>query len=204
LISLARSVVSELSAYLDLIIRNFPGAVGSKLRYLYIKFQSKQCGQGVFVHYGCIFRGGVNMNLGDRILFGPMNQVYAGITEGDAFVQIGNGCHFNSNVMINADLDGKILIGENVMLGPNVVVRASNHNYSKRDVPMYLQGHSGGEIIIEDDVWVGANAVLLPNIRIGKGAVVGAGSVVTKNIEPYTIVGGIPAKRIGFRGDTTS
>jgi acetyltransferase-like isoleucine patch superfamily enzyme len=61
------------------------------------------------------------------------------------------------------------------------------------------QGHSGGKIVIEDDVWIRANAVITPDVIIGKGAVVAAGAVVTSDVPPYQIVGGVPAKTIANR-----
>ena len=62
-----------------------------------------------------------------------------------------------------------------------------------------LQGHLYGEIVIEDDVWIAANCTITPGTRIGHGAVVGAGAVVTRDVEPYAIVGGVPAHVIGSR-----
>lgn len=101
--------------------------------------------------------------------------------------------------MINADCGGRICIGSNILIGPNVVLRASNHIYKNRDVLIRHQGHESGIIEISDDVWIGANVTVLPNVRIHKGAVVAAGAVVTKDVEEYTIVGGIPAKEISKR-----
>ena len=66
-----------------------------------------------------------------------------------------------------------------------------------------LQGHLYGEIVIEDDVWIAANCTITPGTRIGHGAVVGAGAVVTRDVEPYAIVGGVPARVIKQRDDKT-
>ena len=93
----------------------------------------------------------------------------------------------------------KVNYGKNVLIGPNVVIRSSNHNYAEINVPIINQGMTKGEIIIEDNVWISSNCVILPNCTIGEGAIVAAGAVVTKDIEPYSIVGGIPAKKIGVR-----
>ena len=105
----------------------------------------------------------------------------------------------NFNVMINADCGGYIEIRDNVLLGPNVVIRASNHAYSRTDIPIKQQGHIAGRIILHEDVWLGANVVILPNVEIGKGSIVAAGSVVTKNVGDYSIVGGVPAELIEMR-----
>ena len=101
--------------------------------------------------------------------------------------------------MINADCGGFIEIGDNCLIGPNVVLRTSNHVFSDRNVPIREQGHIPGRIIIRDDVWIGANVVLLPDVSVGRGAIIGAGSVVTKNVDDYAIVAGVPAKQIGSR-----
>ncbi len=62
------------------------------------------------------------------------------------------------------------------------------------------QGHVPGTVVIEEDVWIGANCVITPDVRIGRGAVVGAGAVVTRDVAPFAIVGGVPAREIGRRG----
>ncbi len=110
-------------------------------------------------------------------------------------VTIGEHCHINENVFIQG-----ATIGNYVMIAPNVTLLNSLHNYQKTDVPMIKQG--GVENLnstIEDDVWIGRNAIIMPNITIGKGAVVGAGCVVTKDVAPYSVVGGVPAKVIKRR-----
>ena len=79
------------------------------------------------------------------------------------------------------------------------VLRAANHCFDSLEKPIMLQGHLYGEIVIEDDVWIAANCTITPGTRIGHGAVVGAGAVVTRDVEPYAIVGGVPARVIGSR-----
>lgn len=103
----------------------------------------------------------------------------------------------NTNVQIGAS-SGKIVIGNNVLIGPNVVLRAADHGLSK-GAAIASQAHCGGEIIVEDDVWIGANAVVLRNVRLGRGCVVAAGAVVTKDVAAQIVVGGIPARKISSR-----
>lgn len=93
-------------------------------------------------------------------------------------------------------LDGRngITIGKNVNFSSEVMVWTMQHDYND---PGF--GASGGPVIIHDYVWVSARAIILPNVTIGEGVVVAAGAVVTKDVESYTIVGGIPAKKIGER-----
>lgn len=94
---------------------------------------------------------------------------------------------------------GFIQIGDNVMIGPNVNLMAENHNFLQTDIPMNQQGVTNKGIIIEDDVWIGTKAVILDGVRIGKGSVIAAGAVITKDTEPYSINAGIPGKQIKSR-----
>ncbi len=113
-------------------------------------------------------------------------------------MEIGN----NSGVGINAEIYGKVVIGENVMMGPDCVIYTSNHSFSRTDIPMNQQGFSKEEpVIIDDDVWIGGRVTILPGVHIGTGVIVGAGAIVTKNIPEYAIVGGNPAKIIRYRNE---
>lgn len=100
--------------------------------------------------------------------------------------------------MVIGSSGGRIHIGDNVLIGQNVVLRAADHGLSRATL-ISEQPHVGGVIEMEDDVWIGANAVILRNVRLGKGSVVAAGAVVVKDAEPYSIVGGVPAKKISER-----
>ena len=111
---------------------------------------------------------------------------------------IGNNFTLNSNSQLGASF-GKIVIGDDCAIAPNCVLRASNHTFNDPNVPFREQGHTYGEIILADDVWISSNCVVTANTTIGKSSVVGAGSVVTKDIEPYSIVGGVPARLIKKR-----
>jgi len=117
-------------------------------------------------------------------------------------IRIGDNCHCNANVRIGADGGGSVSIGDNVNIGPNTVIDPSNHIFIRTDIPISAQGLRFGEIIIEDDVWIAANVVVTADVRIGQGSVVGAGAVVTRDIPPYTVAGGVPARPIKTRGTT--
>ena len=121
----------------------------------------------------------------------------AACTDGE--LTIGNRVALNANVYINACSGGTIRIGDDVIVGPNVVMRASDHAFDDVTRPMRDQGHTAGVIVIDDDVWLGANVTVVGGVRIGRGAVVAAGAVVSKDVEPYTIVGGVPARLIRRR-----
>jgi len=111
---------------------------------------------------------------------------------------IGSNFTLNSNSQLGASF-GKIVIGDDCAIAPNCVLRASNHTFDDPNVPFREQGHTYGEITLEDDVWISSNCVVTANTKIGKSSIIGAGSVVTKNVEPYSIVGGVPAKLINKR-----
>lgn len=94
---------------------------------------------------------------------------------------------------------GYIEIGSNVMMGPRVSLLAENHNFASTELPMKDQGVTRGAIVIEDDCWLGANCSVLSNVRIGRGAVIATGAVVTKDVPPFSVVAGVPAKVIKTR-----
>ena len=96
-----------------------------------------------------------------------------------------------SNVLI-----GPITIGNDVMLAQNIVMSGLNHGYQDITIIPHKQPVTKNKIIIEDEVWIGANSVIIAGVTIGKHAVVAAGSVVTKNVPAYSVVGGNPAKVI--------
>lgn len=120
------------------------------------------------------------------------NNIYIG--DGSK-VQIGEFCRINENVFLQG-----AAIGDYVMIAPNVTILSKSDQYSSTDIPMIQQGETDEILpVIEDDVWIGRNAIIMPGICIGKGSVVAAGAVVTKNVEPYSVVGGVPARLIKRR-----
>jgi len=129
------------------------------------------------------------LKLGDNIRFGNGVRIQA---EG---ISIGSGSFIGHNNY----LYGKIIIGENFMSGPNVSIMAGNHGFAKTNIPMKEQETTSKGIQISDDVWIGTNAVLLDGINVGKGVIIGAGSVVTRDLDEYGIYAGNPAKLIKKR-----
>lgn len=113
-----------------------------------------------------------------------------------AGISIGN----NSNLGINCKVRGPLTIGEDVMMGPNVIIITSSHRHDDVNTHMIFQGNTPPEpVIIEDDCWIGFNVIILPGVKIGKGSIVAAGAVVTKSFPPYSVIGGVPAKVIKSR-----
>lgn len=118
-------------------------------------------------------------------------------------VLIGERCMINPHCVLYSG--SGIEIGDDVALAPGVQIVPANHAYHRRDIPIAQQGFlpSKGGAKIGNDVWVGANAVLLDGAEIGKGAIIAAGAVVSGKVPPYEIWGGVPAKKIGIRGEET-
>lgn len=109
------------------------------------------------------------------------------------------GRSFSTNTGVILDARGGITIGNDVMLGPYVVIASSSHDHGAAGEPMHVRGHVPQPVVIGNDVWVGAHAVIRGGVRIGDGAVVAAGAVVTKDVDAAAIVGGVPAQPIGTR-----
>ena len=158
-----------------------------------LKYSLAACGKSFFPAIPLTILGGENIKIGDN--FRSMGHSYLYGNDGE--IIIGHNLSLNTNVQIGSS-GGKIHIGDNVLIGPNVVLRAADHGLALTNL-INKQPYVGGVITIEDDVWIGANAVILKNVRLGKGSVIAAGAVVTKDTEPYTIVGGVPAKKISER-----
>ena len=113
-------------------------------------------------------------------------------------VRIGN----NSGIGINCEMYGSVIIGNDLMMAPEVVVYTSGHRHDVVDIPMRLQGTTDiCKVIIDDDVWIGRRAMIMPGVHIGKGSIIGAGAVVTKDIPPYSIAVGVPAKVVKKRDE---
>lgn len=102
----------------------------------------------------------------------------------------------DTRIGIHNTIIGPITIGNHVNLAQGITVTALNHNFKDTSRRIDEQGFSTKPIVIEDDVWIGANAVILPGVTIGMHVVVAAGAVVTKDVPDNTIVGGVPAKEI--------
>jgi len=148
-------------------------SLGSKkIRYWICKHLFAKCGKNVNIEHGADFGSG-------------------------RFIEIGD----NSGIGLNCRV-GKAIIGKDVMMGPDVVFITGNHRFDRLDTPMWLQGSIPTDpIVIGDDVWIGTRVIILPARKVGNGAIIGAGSIVTKDVENYAIVGGNPAKVLGYRTD---
>jgi maltose O-acetyltransferase len=128
--------------------------------------------------------------------FGRGNEIDGGVYIGDGSdVFIGDRCQINHGCRL-----GNVVIGSYVMIGPEVVVLAQLHETRSIRIPMVYQGRvAKPPTTIEDDVWIGTRAIVMPGLRIGRGAIIGAGAVVTRDVPPYVVVAGVPARVIRHR-----
>lgn len=126
-------------------------------------------------------------------------RIYEGVTIWYPYrVEIGDRVTLNEWVYI--DGFGGVEIGNGVRIAHRASIMSSDHQFDDPSLFIHEQGLIAERTVLEDDVWVGASTVILPGVRVGKGAIIAAGAVVTRSVEPYHIVGGVPARTIGIRG----
>lgn len=145
--------------------------------------------QGVYLH-AC--PDGIHIGDNSFVMHGSVLHVYNFRNLPHAFIRIGaNSLIGELNVLRG---QGGITIGDRVYTAPMVQMLAVNHVFDDPARPMVEQGITADGIVIEDDVWIGAGAIITDGVRICKGAVVAAGAVVTQDVPAYTVVGGVPAR----------
>lgn len=141
------------------------------IRYVLCKNIFESCGKNVNIEKGAYIADGKNITIGN-----------------------------NSGIGVNCRLQQNVKIGSDVMMGEDVIILTNSHKFDDYNIPMRLQGFKEiRDVIIGDDVWIGVRVIILPGIKIGKGSIIGAGSVVTKDVDDYSIIGGAPAKLIRYR-----
>jgi len=147
----------------------------------------------IYAHQGAL--GGVYLDRNVHIYRWSIVE----LGKGEGCLKIGPNTYIQSGCILNAFV-GSIIIGANCMIAPRCALTPYQHDFTDTGRPMREQPlTSRGDIIIEDDVWLGLNVCVMDSVTIGKGAIVGAGAVVTKDIPPYAIAGGVPARVIRFR-----
>ncbi|OLQ86142.1 hypothetical protein BIY22_12900 [Vibrio panuliri] len=141
------------------------------IRFFIFKFGLKSLGTKVLIDYKVFFRYMSKIHIGNN-------------------VSINRGCE----IFTSANIGAYVILKDHVTLSPNVKIYSAGHDYNKLELP-----DSAGDIIINEHSWIGANSVILQNVTIGEGSIVSANSVVTKDVPPFSIVAGIPAKVIKKR-----
>lgn len=126
---------------------------------------------------------GQNVNVERHARFGR------GVTLGD-----------NAGIGINASIGEQTHIGNDVLMGPDCVVYTRMHRFDRTDIPIREQGYEPlSPVVIEDDCWLGSRCIIMPGVTLGRGCVIGAGAVVTRDVPPYAVAVGVPAKVIQYR-----
>lgn len=129
---------------------------------------------------------------------GPGSKIAGGVRiDHPENVWLGQGCFVGERCILYGY--DKITIGDNVLIAPDVLMITRNHVFSDIAVPIREQGYRQAPITIEDGVWIGFRAIVLPGITIGRGAIIAAGAVVTNDVPAYAIAGGVPARLIKRR-----
>ncbi len=137
--------------------------------------------------------------LGDNVSIGRFTMIEATglLTRLGKGVRIGRNSNLGDYNFVGGA--GGVTIGENVLIGQYVSFHPQNHVFSDPDVPIKQQGTTEQGIVVEDDVWIGARVTILDGVRVGRGAVIAAGAVVTRDVPPYAVVAGVPARVIKWR-----
>lgn len=162
--------------YYPFVKLSMKGSVGRRVKVNFFEFGSKRLriilSDKAYIHDDVLIQGSGTISLGEYSYIGSFSVV-------------------GSNDMIS--------IGNNVIIAQNVSIRDTDHNFSNTDRPMNQQGITTAPVIIENDVWIAHGAIILKGVKIGTGAIVAAGAVVSNDVPQYAIVGGVPAKVIKFR-----
>jgi len=163
--------------------------------FVYAKFFKKKGNNTKFLglpNFSPDYRNELKLDLDENI------EIYSDVSfRGRGVISIGSFSSINSGVIFGCT--GEITLGKYVLVADNVSFRNADHRFDDLSLPMMYQGEKSKKIIIEDDVWIGANAVIVKGVTISKGAIIGANAVVNKDVPPYKIYGGVPAIEIGDR-----
>jgi len=191
-----------------------PGALGLALRRRCWRKLFGRCGRGVTIGRHVTLRGADRIFLGDRVVLddnvvldarGPRARIEIGdgalisrntiVRNRGERLSIGAGSDIGANCIVATD--SRLEIGRDVLLAAYTYITAGgNHNYADPDTPIIRQGFtSKGGVTLEDDIWIGAHTTITDGVRIGAGTIVGAHSLVNRDIEPRSIAWGVPARR---------
>jgi acetyltransferase-like isoleucine patch superfamily enzyme len=154
-------------------------------------------GRGVYLDEGVYLHAcpqGIEIGAGTIVMHGAVLHVYNFRKMPHSRIKIGKDSLIGEYSVIRGQ--GGVQIGDRVYTSPFTQIIAVNHVFDDPDHPFIEQGITAEGIIIDDDVWLGAGAIITDGVKIGKGAVVAAGAVVTKDVPPHTVVGGVPAQPI--------
>lgn len=168
-----------------------------KIRYCHKITTGKTITIGDNVEINALSVEGIKLGNNITILRNTIIECTGNIKNLGVGLVIGDDVGISQNCFIQ--VRGKVTIGSHVMFGPSVSIFSENHGFTDLEIPMISQPTIRGEVIIEDDVWLGTRSVILSGVRIGKGSIIAAGALVNRDIPPYSIVAGVPGKVIKSR-----
>lgn len=176
-------------------IRKFVRFILSSASYLKAKIfnPAASIGKDCRINFSASFCGNRPIRIGNNCSI----RNYALLSPGHGSIEIGDNCAIGAFNYI--DGNGGVVIGNNVHFGPHCAVYSADHTFEDRNVPICSQPLKYKTVIFEDDIWVGSHSVITAGVRIGSGSVIAAGSVVTKDVAPYSVVAGVPAKLKRYR-----
>jgi acetyltransferase-like isoleucine patch superfamily enzyme len=166
---------------------------GVRLRYA----NHIRLGQGVYIDQGAYLHAcpqGIDIGAGSIVMHGAVLHVYNFRGIPHSGIKVGKNSLVGEYSVIRGQ--GGVCIGDRVYTSPFTQIIAVNHIFDDPNQSFVDQGITAQGIVIEDDVWIGSGAIITDGVHVGKGAVIAAGAVVTKNVDPHTVVGGVPARLI--------
>jgi acetyltransferase-like isoleucine patch superfamily enzyme len=172
----------------------------------------------VLGHTGISIKSGTEIHSNTTLACSYLNFEDCFLSFSSGSISVGTNCLIHSGSII-ATYGGNIILSDQVSINPGTIIYghggisigkmtriaanctliAANHNFNQTDKPIMAQGLSTKGIFIDDDVWIGTHCVILDGVRVGKGSVIAAGAVVTKDVAPYSVVAGVPARLLKFR-----
>jgi acetyltransferase-like isoleucine patch superfamily enzyme len=168
-----------------------------------IRFASNvSLGHGAYIDQGSYLHAcpnGIEIGQGSLVMHGSVLHVYNFRDMPQSGIRIGANCLIGEFNVIRGQ--GGVKIGDRVYTSPFTQIIAVNHVFDDPEQPISEQGITAEGIVIEDDVWLGSGVIVTDGVRIGRGAVVAAGAVVTQNVEPHSLVAGVPARHMRDIGD---
>jgi acetyltransferase-like isoleucine patch superfamily enzyme len=172
-----RLLHEECATWVQAAVLRLPGAIGRAVRVRYLRRRLAALGKDCALYEDILIMNMAGLSIGDRVDISPGTQINAA---------------------------AGVAVGSDSLIGPGVRIWSVNHRFTDPSLPIRDQGFDFKPVTLEADVWVGTNAVILPGVTIGRGAVVAAGAVVTKDVPPLAIVAGVPATLISWRGPAES
>jgi acetyltransferase-like isoleucine patch superfamily enzyme len=168
--------------------------IGDRLRAVLLRWRGSRVGRGVRIGARTVIHRAGCLEMGDRVQL--EHQVFVKAVSDHARIQLGERTFVGCNVEF--DISEQLTIGKDVLIAPGCFITDHQHGHGAHD-RIASQGTRSKSVIIEDDVWLGAKAVILPGVTLGRGAIVAAGAVVTRDVQAMEIVAGVPARPIGRR-----